>query len=56
MRWRAGLTGGDAAPTTVEHAAELLFAIMMVGDDRAIAETWVMGDRVYSRDVVDGAD
>jgi guanine deaminase len=31
------------------QAAELLFGIMMVGDDRAFAETWVMGQRLSKR-------
>lgn len=53
VRWRTGVSVGDAAPTTLEHAADLLFAIMMVGDDRAVAETWVMGERAYSRDAGD---
>lgn len=28
---------------------EKLFALMMLGDDRAIYETWIMGERVYKR-------
>ena len=30
-------------------AANLLFGIMMVADDRAVAETWVMGKRLYRK-------
>ncbi|WP_322409105.1 guanine deaminase [Microbacterium invictum] len=57
VTWRTDLAPGGGAPATLEEAAELLFAIMMVGDDRAVAETWVMGDRAYSRDTVgDAAD
>jgi guanine deaminase len=33
----------------IKEAAELLFGIMMVGDDRAVDETWVMGKRAYKR-------
>ena len=32
-----------------DQAAELLFGVMMVGDDRAVAETWVMGRPAYKR-------
>ena len=39
----------DGAPDTLEEAAELLFAIMMVGDERTVDETWVMGERAYQR-------
>jgi guanine deaminase len=49
VQWHADLIAGGGAPTTVEEAADQLFAIMMVGDDRAIAETWVMGERAYAR-------
>jgi guanine deaminase len=45
--WHSSIYG---APDTLETAAELLFAIMMVGDERAVAETWVMGERAYRRD------
>jgi len=48
--WHASLSVGDAAPQTLEQAAELLFSIMMVGDERAVAETWVAGERAYHRD------
>ncbi len=30
---------------------EQLFALMMLGDDRAVAQTWVMGERVWDREV-----
>jgi guanine deaminase len=33
----------------MQQAADLLFGIMMVGDDRSVAETWVMGNRLYAR-------
>ena len=46
LAWRQSLVG---QPRTVEQAADLLFGIMMASDDRAIAETWVMGRRLYSK-------
>jgi hypothetical protein len=30
-------------PRTLEQAADLLFGLMMVGDDRAVEQTWAMG-------------
>jgi guanine deaminase len=48
MEWHQSLTvEGD--PTTKEQAAELLFGVMMVGDDRCVDETWIMGERAYKR-------
>ncbi|MEV7694405.1 guanine deaminase [Microbacterium sp. NPDC089189] len=48
--WHASLYTDGRGPETLDEAAELLFAIMMVGDDRAVAETWVAGQRTYARD------
>lgn len=36
-------------PTTKEQAAQLLFGVMAVGDDRAVDQTWVMGNCLYKR-------
>ncbi len=36
-------------PRTLEQAADLLFGLMMVGDDRAVEQTWAMGRQVYRR-------
>lgn len=47
--WHASLTNDGASPQNIEQAAELLFAIMMVGDERAVAETWIMGERAYQQ-------
>lgn len=44
--WHSSLYG---APSDLQIAAELLFAIMMVGDERAVDETWVFGERLYKR-------
>ena len=49
--WHQSLhLGEDATPRTVEMAADLLFGIMMAGDDRNVSETWIMGERVYQRE------
>lgn len=48
--WRQSLTVGAAGPTTMAEAAELLFGLMMVGDDRSVAETWVAGRKLYAKE------
>jgi guanine deaminase len=47
--WHQSLTVDGSGPQTMEQAANLLFGIMMVGDDRAVGETWVMGKRLYRK-------
>lgn len=49
--WHASmLWDGPGAPPDLETAGALLFAIMMVGDDRAVAQTWAAGERRAARD------
>jgi guanine deaminase len=48
-KWHQSLIDKDKTPTTKEQAANLLFGIMTVGDERAVDETWVMGHRAYKR-------
>jgi guanine deaminase len=48
LAWRQSLVT-EGSPQTMEQAADLLFGVMMVGDDRAVAETWVMGKRLYKK-------
>jgi guanine deaminase len=48
--WHQALALDDhARPRTVEEAADLLFGIMMIGDDRNVDETWIMGERAYKK-------
>ena len=49
LAWRQSLIAEDGKPPTLEQAADLLFGLMMVGDDRAIEQTWAMGRQVYLR-------
>jgi len=49
LAWRQSLIAGDAGPRTMAQAADLLFGLMMVADDRAVEETWVMGKRLYKK-------
>jgi guanine deaminase len=48
MRWRQSLIA-DGSPETIDQAAQLLFGILAVGDDRNVAETWVAGQRAYQK-------
>jgi guanine deaminase len=48
MRWRQSLTV-DGPPKTVDQAAQLLFGVMMMGDDRNVDETWIAGKRAYKK-------
>ena len=47
--WHQEVTIPDGAPTTMKQAADLLFAIMMMGDDRNVDETWILGKRAYKK-------
>lgn len=48
MAWhRSLLCAGE--PQTMAEAAELLFSMMMVGDDRCVDETWILGKRAYKK-------
>ncbi len=49
MVWHESLVVGKDGPMTMEQAASLLFSIMIIGDDRNIDETWIMGERAYSK-------
>jgi cytosine/adenosine deaminase-related metal-dependent hydrolase len=49
LAWRQSLIAEDGKPATLEQAADLLFGLMVVGDDRAIEQTWAMGRQVYLR-------
>ena len=49
LAWRQSLIAEDGKPSTLEQAADLLFGLMTVGDDRAIEQTWAMGRQVYLR-------
>ena len=55
MRWRQSLIV-EGAPETVDQAAQLLFGVMMVGDDRNVDETWISGKRAYKSDAVAHTD
>lgn len=66
LDWRQGPPGaawhatllwdGPGVPADLATVGELLFATMMVGDDRAISETWAYGQQRYQRDAADRYD
>lgn len=47
--WHQSLVVDGTGPQTVEQAADALFGVMMVADERAVDETWVMGRRLYKK-------
>lgn len=49
MPWHQTAIVKDGGPSTVEQAADLLFSMMVVGDDRCVDETWIMGERLYKK-------
>ncbi|WP_022884630.1 guanine deaminase [Glaciibacter superstes] len=49
LEWHQSLLVDEDGPATVEDAATLLFGVMMVGDERSVDETWIMGARAYKK-------
>ena len=47
--WHQSLIAEGSGPATMEDAASLMFGMMMVGDDRNVDQTWVMGRPAYQR-------
>lgn len=47
--WHQSLILGDGAPSEIDQAAQLLFGIMALGDDRNVDETWVAGKPAYKK-------
>ena len=50
MAWHQSLAAGETGPRTIDEAAQLLFAVMAVGDDRNVDETWIAGERAYKKE------
>lgn len=49
MMWHQSLAAPAGGPQSVEQAAQLLFGIMALGDDRNVDETWIAGKRAYKK-------
>ncbi|QDT48864.1 Guanine deaminase [Symmachiella dynata] len=55
ISWRQSLTTKSGTPATIDEAAELLFGIMALSDDRSVAETWIAGQCAYRKESTDTA-
>jgi guanine deaminase len=53
IAWHDSLLVGAGGPTTMKEAAQLLFSIMVLGDDRNVDETWIMAERVYQKTAIE---
>lgn len=49
IQWHESLIVTEGGPRTKEQAAQLLFSVMVLGDDRNVDETWIMSQRAYKR-------
>ena len=49
MTWHQSLITGGNVPETMDQAAQLLFGVMVCGDDRNVDETWISGRRAYKK-------
>jgi guanine deaminase len=47
--WQTSLLADADGPSNMEQAASLLFSIMVLGDDRSVDETWIMGEQAYKK-------
>jgi len=47
--WHQSLVVGAEGLERKEQAANLLFGMMMVGDERCVEQTWIMSQRAYQR-------
>jgi guanine deaminase len=47
--WQTSQIAGKDGPKDMETAAKLLFSIMILGDDRSVDQTWIMGNKAYDK-------
>ena len=47
--WQTSQMVDKNGPKSMEQAASLLFSIMILGDDRSVDQTWIMGERAYQK-------
>lgn len=52
MAWHQSLHAPPSGPETLSQAADLLFGVMVCGDDRNVDETWVAGRQAHKKKVV----
>ncbi len=48
LEWHQSLIT-ETTPQTLDEAMSLLFGVMMVGDERCVDQTWIMGERAYAK-------
>lgn len=49
ISWQSSRLVGSKGPETIQEALDLLFSIMILGDDRNVEETWVFGKKLYDK-------
>jgi guanine deaminase len=49
VRWQTSQLVSKDGPKDMDEAAKLLFSIMVLGDDRSIDETWIMGAQAHKK-------
>ena len=47
--WQTSQMVDKSGPKNMEEAANLLFSIMILGDDRDVDQTWIMGEKAYQK-------
>ena len=47
--WQTSQMVDKSGPKDMEQAANLLFSIMILGDDRNVDQTWIMGEKAYQK-------
>jgi len=48
-RWQTSQLADKDGPQNIEQAANLLFSMMILGDDRDVDQTWIMGKLAYKK-------
>jgi guanine deaminase len=49
VAWQASQLASKSGPKDIEEAAHLLFSVMILGDDRNIDQTWIMGECAWQK-------
>ncbi len=49
MEWQTSMLVGPEGLKDKEQAASLLFSIMILGDDRSVDQTWIMGKKAHQK-------
>jgi len=49
VEWQTSRLVGEHGLKDMDQAANLLFSIMILGDDRSVDQTWIMGEKAYQK-------